>query len=162
MRVAFAADEPNGLDSVISYHFGRCPYFVIVEVDGEDVKKVENIQNPLVEGHQPGDLPQFLHDKGVDVIVTGGMGPKAQAFFAEFGIKPIVGAYGKVRDVLSELLRGELQPVETPASAEEHPSHNADENEEVRRLKMEVKELRREVAELKSIVKKIQEKLGAC
>ncbi|HDM90614.1 MAG: dinitrogenase iron-molybdenum cofactor [Candidatus Hydrothermota bacterium] len=153
MRIAFTADEPKGLDSVISYHFGRCPYFVIVELDGRDVKKIENIENPSAESHAVGELPQLMNQLGVNIIVTGGMGPKAQEYFAQFGIQPITGAYGKVRDVLEEIIEGTLR--ETPAVSEERPSHVEGENEEIRRLKLEVRELRREVAELKSLIKEI-------
>ena len=33
MRIAISVEDDNGLDSVISHHFGRCPYFVLVDVD---------------------------------------------------------------------------------------------------------------------------------
>ena len=121
MRIAFTADEPKGLDSVISYHFGRCPYFVIVELDGRDVKKVENVDNPSAESHAAGELPQLMNQLGVNAIVTGGMGPKAQEYFAQYGIQPITGAYGKVRDVLEEIIEGTLR--ERPPLAEEHVPH---------------------------------------
>ena len=32
MRIALSADNDNGLDSVISPHFGRCPYYVFVDL----------------------------------------------------------------------------------------------------------------------------------
>lgn len=32
MKICFTADEPRGLESVLSYHFGHCPYYVIVDL----------------------------------------------------------------------------------------------------------------------------------
>ena len=33
MRIAVSADNKQGLDSVVSPHFGRCPHFVLVDVE---------------------------------------------------------------------------------------------------------------------------------
>jgi predicted Fe-Mo cluster-binding NifX family protein len=74
MRIAISTDGDN-----VSAHFGRCPSFTIVDIDDGTIKKKEVIENP---GHQPGVIPQFLHKRGVDCIVAGGMGIRAQGFFA--------------------------------------------------------------------------------
>ena len=37
MRIAVSADTKNGLDSVVSPHFGRCPHFILVDLDDQDV-----------------------------------------------------------------------------------------------------------------------------
>ena len=160
-KIAFTADEPKDLESVISYHFGHCPFFVIVEVnDGNVIKKVESIENPYAQSHDPGELPAFIHTLGADIIVTGGMGPRAQEFFMQYGIKPIVGAYGKVKDVLKELLKGEFHYDSAHTSEHgHHGPHKEGENEEIRRLKLEVQDLRKQIAELKSIIMEIKEKM---
>ncbi len=161
MKIAFTADDPKDLESVISYHFGHCPYFVIVEVvDGNVIKKVESIENPYAEAHNPGELPEFIHTLGAEMIVTGGMGPRAQEFFMQYGIKPVIGAYGKVKDVLKEILKGDYHYENTnPVPHEEHGSHNEGENEEIRRLKLEVQDLRKQVAELKSLILELRDKM---
>jgi predicted Fe-Mo cluster-binding NifX family protein len=47
------------------------PVFTLVDiVDGKTVKK-EVLDNP---GHKPGFIPRFLHQKGAECIVCGGMG----------------------------------------------------------------------------------------
>ena len=158
MKIAFTSDEKRGLDSTMSYHFGHCPYFVIVDLEENKVLKVESIENPLAESHNPGELPGFMKDLGVEVIATGGMGPRAQEFFKQFGIKPIIGAYGKVKYVLEELIGEEIyfdNPEKEAAMEETHHEHLPIDNveDEIRRLKMEVAELRKEIAELKSLLK---------
>ena len=160
MRICFTSDQNNGLDSVMSYHFGRCPYFIIVDIDENgNVSDVESIPNPLADEHNPGELPSFMKSKGVDVIITGGMGPKAQQYFASFGIKPVIGAYGRVKDVLEEYLKNKAHYTPSSSVGEESPDEKKSGSDEVERLKKEVAFLREEIADLKSLLKEIEEKL---
>lgn len=101
MRVAISTDG-----DVVSAHFGRCPHFTIIDFEDGNVKKTEVIENP---GHQPGFIPRFLHQKGVTCIVSGGMGMRAQGFFAEEGIQTILGISGKIHDVIEKLKQGTLE-----------------------------------------------------
>ena len=105
MKVAISTDGDS-----VSAHFGRCPEFTIVDIKDDKVEKTETVQNP---GHQPGNIPQFLHQKGVICIICGGMGMRAAGFFEEFGIQTIVGINGKIDDVIKELLKGTLEGGET-------------------------------------------------
>jgi len=35
MKISFASEDGKGLDSMLAHHFGRCPYYIFVEVDGK-------------------------------------------------------------------------------------------------------------------------------
>lgn len=101
MRIAISTDG-----RYVSPHFGRCPSFTLVDIEnGKMVKKVE-VENP---GHEPGYIPQFLHQKGVKRIVCGGMGARAQGFFEEMGIETIVGIDGSIDGVVEKLKKGVLE-----------------------------------------------------
>ena len=43
MRIAVSADTGGGLDSPVSPHFGRCPYYVLVDLDDRDVLKIPQV-----------------------------------------------------------------------------------------------------------------------
>ena len=101
MRVAISTDG-----EFVSAHFGRCPSFTIVDIDKDKVNNKTVVDNP---GHQPGAIPQFLHQKGVNCIVAGGMGMRATQFFAEFGIQTIVGVSGQISEVIEKLQNGTLE-----------------------------------------------------
>lgn len=101
MKIAISTDG-----DFVSAHFGRCPVFTIIDVDNNQVMKKETIQNP---GHHPGFLPEFLKNKGVNYIIAGGIGGKAQTLFVENNIKAIMGVSGKVDDIIKEFLKGTLQ-----------------------------------------------------
>ena len=157
MKICFTADEPNGLESVLSYHFGHCPYYVIVDVEGNEVKNVRSIPNPMADEHNPGDLPAFMKEQGINIIITGGMGPKAQQYFEDYGIKPVTGTYGRVKDVLEEYLHGKVSYGTTEAT--EPHEYKKDENDKIEQLKKEVAALREQLADLKSVLKRVEEKL---
>lgn len=101
MKVAISTDGEN-----VSAHFGRCPSFTIVEIQKGKITNAEEIQNP---GHQPGYLPQYFYDMGIETIIAGGMGGRAAGLFKEYGIQSIVGISGKVGDVITQLLNGNLK-----------------------------------------------------
>lgn len=123
MRLAFAANENNGLDSLVSAHFGRCPYFVLVDVEGNEVKAVRGVQNPYFNHHAPGQVPAFIHTQGADVMLSGGMGRRAVDFFNQFGIEAVSGAAGTVRQALEAYLSGTLRGYAPCAESEAHHHH---------------------------------------
>lgn len=101
MRIAISTDGDN-----VSAHFGRCPTYTIVDIkDGKVVKK-DSVKNP---GHEPGFIPQFLHDRGVECIIAGGMGMRATGFFQEYGIRAIVGISGRIDEIVKKLAQGKLE-----------------------------------------------------
>ena len=93
----------------LSPHFGHCEGFALVDVDPEkkSVLKTEMVAAPE---HQPGLLPAWLHEKGANVIIAGGMGRRAQAIFEENGIQVVLGALqGDLDQMVSSYLEGRLQ-----------------------------------------------------
>ncbi len=121
MRVAIAADTSNGLDSVVAHHFGRCPYFALVDVEGTEVQNVTLIQNPFYSGHQPGQVPGFIRSQNANVMISGGMGGRAIQFFEQYGIRTATGVGGlTVRQALERYLGGELSEAAPCAESVEH------------------------------------------
>lgn len=115
MKVAISTD-----DDYVSPHFGRCPYFTIVEIEDGKVVSKEVINNP---GHQPAFLPQFLSERKVSCIIAGGMGRRAEGLFSEKGIETVVGISGRVDEVIYKLSKGTLKGGESlcqPGSGRGH------------------------------------------
>ncbi|MFO7769257.1 MAG: NifB/NifX family molybdenum-iron cluster-binding protein [bacterium] len=108
MRIAVSAEQGTGLDSRVSGHFGRCPCFVIVEVEDSSPAAVKVVENPFLGQHRPGQVPAFIQEQGADVLITGGMGGRAVGFFQQYGIEPVTGAAGTVEEAVRAYLAGEL------------------------------------------------------
>jgi len=78
-------------DGVLSLHFGHCRTMALLDVDPatQAVLRREDAETPP---HQPGLLPRWLQEKGVQTVIAGGMGVRARTLFEELGIRVIVGA----------------------------------------------------------------------
>ena len=111
-RIALACEDNQGLSGQISQHFGRCPNYTIVDVEGNEIKKTDIVDNPYYSNHVPGMVPKFISEQGVNVMVAGGMGPRAIDMFSNFGIEVVTGAIGNVGNVLQAYLKGEISGVE--------------------------------------------------
>jgi predicted Fe-Mo cluster-binding NifX family protein len=162
MRIAVSADDASGLSSIVSPHFGRCPYYILVDLEGQEVQQVTAVPNPYYEQHQPGQVPGFIRSQGADVMITGGMGRRALGLFEQYRVEAVTGAYGTVQRALEGYLGGELHGAEacgksTARSHEQEPAAErltegeaADEYEqgEVGRLREEAEMLQRQLAEV--------------
>jgi len=75
---------------VVSAHFGHCEQFALIDVDEakKQILKKELVNSP---GHEPGVLPQWLAEKGVSLVISGGMGSRAQGLFQQNKIGVITG-----------------------------------------------------------------------
>ncbi len=94
----------------VSAHFGHCEAFALVDVDLEQRAIVkQNLVEP--PAHQPGLLPGWLAEQGVDVVLAGGMGSRAQDLFAGQNVEVCVGVPShEPSAVVAAYLRGELKP----------------------------------------------------
>ncbi|OPZ78473.1 MAG: Dinitrogenase iron-molybdenum cofactor [Alphaproteobacteria bacterium ADurb.Bin438] len=81
----------------LTNHFGHCQYFSIIKTTNELIEGKEEITPPP---HEPGLLPRWLHEMGVDMVIAGGMGARAINLFNERGIKVIIGAPNETPEVL--------------------------------------------------------------
>ena len=84
----YAVPLTNG---VLSAHFGHCEKFAFIDVDPETQTIGESIEADP-PAHEPGVLPAWLNRNGVEVIIAGGMGSRAQNLFAENDIRVVLGA----------------------------------------------------------------------
>jgi predicted Fe-Mo cluster-binding NifX family protein len=161
MRIAVSADDPRGLDSAVSHHFGRCPYYVLVDAEGCEVGDARVVDNPFYGQHQPGQVPGFIHDQGAQVMLAGGMGGRAVAFFEQYGIQPVTGATGTVRQSVEQYLGGQLEGAAPCRESVEHghgsvPAAGEYEQDEVGRLREEAESIQRQTDEVMARLRRLQ------
>ena len=108
MRVAIPGTDDKGLDSEVSMHFGRSPYYTFVDVEEGKIKNVDVLPMPFEE-HGPGDLPTFVKEHRGDVVIAYGMGHRAIGFFQQIGIDVVTGATGKIKDVIEAFIHNMLE-----------------------------------------------------
>jgi ATP-binding protein involved in chromosome partitioning len=96
-------------------HFGHCERFALIDVDDED-RAVRLTRYVTPPAHEPGVLPRWLHTQGVNVVIAGGMGQRAQRLFQDNAIQVVVGVPngGSPEEIAAAYLNGALQPGENP------------------------------------------------
>ena len=86
MKTLFAIPVTNG---ILDLHFGHCKDFALITVEDNKVVNEEMVQAPP---HEPGKLPLWIKEQGVNKVITGGIGHKAIELFNANSIEVINGA----------------------------------------------------------------------
>jgi predicted Fe-Mo cluster-binding NifX family protein len=158
MKIALAAEDNRGLEAIISQHFGRCPYYILADVENDKIGEVKALENPFYGSHgQPGEVPAFIRSIGAQVIIAGGMGPKAIGFFEQYGIQVATGVSGAVQEVLQLYLSNQIQGASPCMDHEPHhdfPSHPQDETSHLRE---EIHSLRKQLDLATERLKRLEE-----
>lgn len=112
MKVAIATEGEH-----VSAHFGRCEYFTVVQLEGDQVcdKKLVG-----AAGNQHSALPGYLATLGVDVVISGGMGTGAHEKLTQRGIDIFTGVQGTVDETIEKFIKGELEPAAANCHAHGH------------------------------------------
>jgi len=103
----------DSLDAQVDPRFGRCPYFVIVDSETMEFEAVPN----TASSHMGGagiQAAQTVASKGVNVVLTGNVGPNAFQALSATGIKVLTGVFGTVRKAVERYKRGELKEAGSP------------------------------------------------
>ncbi|MDI9644944.1 MAG: NifB/NifX family molybdenum-iron cluster-binding protein [Candidatus Verstraetearchaeota archaeon] len=119
MKVAIVTEDGK----TISRHFGRAPYYLVVEIDGKNV-----VSRRLVpkggcgshgqHAHHSGGEPHMGSDErhrtmiqqadGCEVLVSGGMGAGAYQSMVLSGIKVFITRVEGIDEAISLLAEGRL------------------------------------------------------
>lgn len=75
-------------DGKLCAHFGHCTVFALFDVKDKQIVRKELAPAPA---HQPGMLPEWLREKGANVVIAGGIGMRARALLEQSGIQVIIG-----------------------------------------------------------------------
>ena len=104
----------EGIESQVDVRFGRCPYFVIVDVDeeGKKIKESKTIKNTAAGqfGGAGVSASQLVGNEKVDAVIGSNVGPRAFQVLNQLGIE-IYEGQGKIKDVIQELLEGKLEKI---------------------------------------------------
>ena len=101
MKIAVATENDH-----VAPHFGHCQAYTLYDIEDNRIVAKNVVPSPV---HEPGLLPRFLGERGVNCIIAGGMGPSAQNLFAQQNISVVIGASGSTDDVVASYLAGDLE-----------------------------------------------------
>jgi predicted Fe-Mo cluster-binding NifX family protein len=101
------------LDAQVDPRFGRCQYFLLVDSNTMETEAIPNQSSYAAHGAGI-QAAQTVANSGVNVVITGNVGPNAFRVLSAAGIKILRGASGKVRDAVKEYKKGKLQEISSP------------------------------------------------
>lgn len=115
IRLAIPVQDSNGLNARLSQHFGRAPYFAVVELDeAGELSNLRMVPNRSEHFGGKGKPPEILMGLKPNAVVTYGMGFRALNMFQKAkiavlqtnhnSVKKVIDAYNK--DQLVELTEG--------------------------------------------------------
>ncbi len=106
MKICVTATAGD-LSAQVDPRFGRCQYFVIVDSETMAFEAMANeaIAAPGGAGIQAA---QTMVNKGVDVVISGNIGPNAFQVLSTAGVKIATGAYGTVQEATEMYKSGKL------------------------------------------------------
>jgi predicted Fe-Mo cluster-binding NifX family protein len=118
MKVGFAVQANEGIESTVYGHFGSAPAFVIVDTDGKGASIVDN--KDLHHVHGACNPVMALDGHSVDAMVVGGIGAGALTKLNAMGVK-VYGAGAKtVKENLFLLKENRLQELSVDNSCRSH------------------------------------------
>jgi predicted Fe-Mo cluster-binding NifX family protein len=131
MKIAITSDGEK-LHSKVDQRFGRCPYFIVLDIKGDEVGTFEAIKNEgAIQGHGAGiRAGEQIGKLKVDVVITGQLGPNATNVLKQLGIKAY-SASGIITDVLENFIEDKLEQINDVAKAHTGSTKTGVSNEKI-------------------------------
>ncbi len=109
-RIVVPAVDESGLNAQLAEHFGRAPYFAVIELDEKsEVASVKTVSN--VGEHFGGG--GYTHDNILELqpnaIIVYGMGPRGLSGFQNAGIAVLRANANSVKEVIAAYKDDRLQ-----------------------------------------------------
>ena len=122
MKIAVTYDNGN-----VFQHFGKTEFFKVYEVEDDKIVSSEVIGS---NGTGHGALAGLLAERGIQVLICGGIGGGAQAALAEAGIELCSGAQGDADAAVEAYLKGELESTGVNCDHHHEEGHSCGNHEE--------------------------------
>ena len=109
MKIAISSMDKN-IESNIAEVFGRCSYFIIVEIENQKIEKTEVIENKGIDQTSGAGISaaKLMAEKDVNTVITKNIGPRATDVLKQFNITVYSGD-GIIKEVLQEFIDGKLK-----------------------------------------------------
>ena len=112
MRVVIPTSTPDGLLAKRGAHFGKAPFYVIVDIENGEIKDIDFVQNPGHAGGACGNAVMNIKNLGADALIVSGIGARPLMGFKEAGIKVYFDNVSpSVGETVEKFLKGEIEEI---------------------------------------------------
>jgi predicted Fe-Mo cluster-binding NifX family protein len=111
MKVAISANSEK-IDEKIADVFGRCPFFIVAEIENDEIKNTRTIKNnnAVQTGGAGISSAQLIAENDIQALITKNVGPRAMDVLNQFNIKVYSGE-GIAKDLLDRFIKKELTEI---------------------------------------------------
>jgi predicted Fe-Mo cluster-binding NifX family protein len=118
MLVAVSSTGKN-LSDQIDPRFGRCAYFLIIDIDNMEFQVFDN-ESIALGGGAGIQSAQFIASKDAHAVITGNCGPNAVRTLQAAGVELVVGQAGSVEEAVERYKTGRLKTTTEPNVSDHH------------------------------------------
>ena len=109
VRIVIPVEDTNGLNARLSQHFGRAPYFAVVEIDEKgNVLNLQMVPNKSEHFGGMGRPPEIIMSLRPNAVITYGMGFRALNMFQSANVAVLQTNKDFVKDVIEAYNKDEL------------------------------------------------------
>jgi predicted Fe-Mo cluster-binding NifX family protein len=107
-RVVIPTEDNDGLEAHVAQHFGRAPYFTIIDLEKGKITKIEAQPNTGEHAGGTGHPHENLLALKPNVIIAQGMGPGGLQSFSKNKVTVLKTNSEHVKDVVEAFQKGKL------------------------------------------------------
>lgn len=122
MKLGIPVINEKGLNSTLSEHFGRTPFYLFVDIVNGQIDTYDLVRNPF-EQHGPGQIPSWVQSKGVDTMIVSGIGTRAIGFFTSLGITVVKATGETAKECIDDYLSGKTDDSDPACNHYHHHDH---------------------------------------
>ncbi len=122
MKFCIPALDGPALDTRLSPHFGRTPWFVVYDNERGEMETVPNEPEEFTETHCVS--VSRLQGLGINAVVCGGMGKRSLANIEDGGMAVFLSKKERVWEVLGEIQAGKVKRLRSEEACESGHHHD--------------------------------------
>ena len=117
MKLSISASS-RSINGQVNPDFGRCPWHIIVEVEGSEIKSHSFIpNNPLPRGADL-TIAEAAIFKKINAVISGNIAPKAFEVLQRAGIKFYPAPEMNIKEAIKKLAAGALKEKTSDSAAQ--------------------------------------------
>jgi len=119
-KIVVPTENQEGINAIVAEHFGRTPYFTVVELDNGKIVNVITVTNTSEHVGGVGTAFEQIIALEPKAIVVNGMGPRGIMNFSNSGVKVLKANAQIVNKIVEAYTAGQLSELSEGCSEAHH------------------------------------------
>jgi len=111
-RIVIPTENKSGLEAILAQHFGRAPYYTVVDLDKNN--QLVGVRTEINKGEHVGGSGhphEHLLALKPNIFVVRGMGPGCLSSLQDAGITVLKASGNTVKEITDQFKEGKLSPL---------------------------------------------------